>query len=68
MPEKGFGNESFIIENAYFEYSDQLFTNGYMAVAPRGGVITHNGQKLKIKYYYNTKTKKNVILYIAELE
>lgn len=68
MPSGGHDKEYFEINGIYFEYSDFEVTNGYHNAASRGGVITHNGQNLLIKYYYNEKNNKNVILYIAEIK
>ena len=59
--------ESFEIDGVYFEYSKQDKTNGYHHIAEKGGVITQNGQHLKIKYVTNEEDK-NVILAIYELE
>lgn len=60
--------EHFIIDNVYFEYSEYGVMNGYNKYALNGGVITHNGQHLKIKYIVNELSGKFDILYIAELE
>ena len=59
--------ENFEIDGVYFEYSKQDKTNGYHNIAEKGGVITQNGQHLKIKYVANEEDK-NVILAIYELE
>ena len=57
--------ESFEIDGVYFEYSKQDKTNGYHNIAEKGGVITHDGQYLKIKYVTNGKDG-NIILAIYE--
>ena len=59
--------ESFEIDGVYFEYSKQDKTNGYHNIAEKGGVITHDGQYLKIKYVTNGK-EGNIILAIYEKE
>lgn len=69
MPYEGHDTEHFKINDVYFEYSDYFVMNGYNVTASHGGVITHNGQYLKIKYIiteYDGEDK-NVILYIAEI-
>lgn len=68
MPYDGHDREHFEIDGVYFEYSDFEITNGYHNAASRGGVITQNGQKLLIKYYYDVKYDRNIILYIEEVE
>lgn len=69
MPAGGHDTEHFEIDGSYFEYSDYVMTNGYHHAASLGGVVTRNGQYLKIKYVvreYDEMTE-NVILYIAEI-
>lgn len=58
--------ERFEINGVCFEYSDSG-VNGYQVTAERGGVVTQNGQHLKIKYITN-EDGENIILYIAEIE
>ena len=43
---------------------------GYNVTASHGGVITHNGQRLKIKYVSKEYdgVSQNIILYIAQIE
>lgn len=65
MPKEGHDSEHFYIKGVYFEYSDFYIRHGYQNAASLGGVITHNGQNLKIKYYENSQNE-NVIVYIAE--
>ena len=67
LPSDGKGTENFEINGVYFAYNDADGTNGYTKTADRGGVITHNGQHLIIKYVTN-EYGENVILYIGELE
>lgn len=69
MPYEGKDYDHFEINGVYFEYSDYEFTNGYNKTASHGGVITENGQFLKIKYIPSEDTlyKQNIILYIEEL-
>ena len=59
--------ESFEIDGVCFAYSERDETNGYHSVAGHGGVITHNGQHLKIKYVTN-EWYENVILAIYEIK
>lgn len=69
MPYEGHDTEHFEINGVRFEYTDYVITNGYHKTASYGGVITKNGQHLKIKYVveeYEEETI-NVILYIAEI-
>lgn len=69
MPYEGHDTEHFEINGVHFEYSDYSITNGYHKSAPHGGVITQNGQHLKIKYVIDEfeESNENVILYIAEI-
>ena len=70
MPFEGHDTERFNINGVNFEYSDSTIINGYHKSSTHGGVITHNGQYLKIKYVvkeYND-IKETVILYIAEIQ
>lgn len=50
MPKEGHDSEFFEINGIVFEYSDYEIVNGYHKSASHGGVITHNGQHLLIKY------------------
>ena len=50
MPYEGHDTEHFEIDGVYFEYSDYTIMNGYNISASHGGVVTNNGQYLKIKY------------------
>ncbi len=69
MPYEGHDTEHFEINGVYFEYTDNEVMNGYNETVSHGGVITENGQYLKIKYIieeYNNESR-NIILYIAEI-
>ncbi len=70
MPYEGHDTEHFEINGIYFEYSDYSMVNGYNVTASHGGVITHNGQHLKIKYISKEYdgVSENIILYIAQTE
>ncbi len=70
MPYTGHDTEHFEIDGVYFEYTDYEITGGYNKSASHGGVVTKNGQHLKIKYIetdYEEGKNKNIILYIAEI-
>ena len=70
MPYEGHDTEHFEVDGVYFEYSDYITTNGYNTAASHGGVVTRNGQYLKIKYIveeYESGKIENIILYIAEI-
>ena len=67
MPYGGHTNESFEINDVYFEYSDYNVTSGYRNTKSHGGVITGDGQYLKIGYVYYNSTYGNIIVYIEEL-
>jgi hypothetical protein len=69
MPYEGHDTEHFEIDGVYFEYSDYTVMNGYNISASHGGVVTHNGQYLKIKYVTEEHDGEdnNIILYISEI-
>ena len=67
MPYGGHTRESFEINDVYFEYSDYNVTSGYRNTKSHGGVITGDGQYLKIGYVYYNSTYGNIIVYIEEL-
>lgn len=69
MPYEGHDTEYFEINGVHFEYSDYTITNGYHKSASHGGVVTQNGQHLKVKYVVEKfgEGNENVILYIAEI-
>lgn len=60
----GHDQESFYINNVYFEYSNSVEV-GYSKTKVFGGVITGNGQQLRITYV--NFEDQNVILKIEEL-
>lgn len=62
MPYDGHRMESFKINGVYFEYSDFVVQQGYTTTKSHGGVITGNGQDLKIGYI--RRDGKNYIVYI----
>ena len=66
LPADGKGTENFEINGVYFAYNNADGRNGYTAVAKHGGVITMNGQHLRIKYVTNEEGE-NIILYISEI-
>ena len=72
MPEGGHDNEHFEIDGIYFEYSDFTAQQGYHNALSRGGVITGDGQHLRIGYIImesatGNQMLENVIVYIEEL-
>ena len=66
MPAEGHKHESFVIGGVRFEYSDFRAQPGYHKTKSHQGVITGNGQRLRIRYTW-TQSHGNVILYIEEL-
>ncbi len=67
MPLEGHDVESFEINGVLFKYTNFEIVNGYNSPAVYGGVITDNGQYLKIKYITDDFGN-NTILYIAEIK
>lgn len=67
MPYGGHSEESFTINGVEFAYSDFIITQGYHNAASHGGVITHNGQHLKLGYVEPDASNGNIIVYIEEL-
>lgn len=65
MPASGHDMESFEINGVSFSYSNFVLQTGYHCAASWGGVITHNGQHLKIQYI--PVENENLIVYIAEV-
>lgn len=66
MPYTGHDNETFRIDDVAFSYSDYDDCFGYNKSRSHGGVITGNGQHLKIGYtQYGSYG--NIIVYIEEL-
>ncbi len=68
MPYEGHSMESFTIGGVEFEYSDYSITQGYHNALSHGGVITGNGQHLRIGYVRAPLSGDNIIVYIEELE
>lgn len=67
MASEGPSVESFSINGIDFWYTDFEITQGYHNAAFRGGVITHNGQHLKLRYIATDSPNENIIVYIEEL-
>ena len=65
-PLTGHKDESFDIGDVHFFYSG--LSPGYRRSAATGGVITGDGQKLRIRYVPYRRGYGNVIMYIEELE
>ena len=68
MPQSGHKKESFDIDGVPFSYSDFIVQQGYNNAKSHGGVITGDGQHLKIGYVFYNRTKGNVIVYIEKLD
>ena len=68
MPYGGHKQESFDINGVSFSYSDFSVQPGYHNAKSHGGVITGNGQHLKIGYVYYNSAEGNVIVYIEKLD
>ena len=66
MPYDGHSVESFEINGVGFSYSDYHIGIGYNNTKSHGGVITGNGQHLKIGYVIDSDT--NIIVYIEQLD
>ena len=56
----------FVIDDVYFEYNNFEITNGYHSTSKNENIIKGNAQNLKIKYIDNER--RNIILYIEEIE
>ena len=65
MPATGHDMESFEIDGISFSYSNFVLQTGYHCAASWGGVVTRNGQHLKVQYIPVEEEK--IIVYIAEL-
>ena len=63
----GHNFESFDINGVSFSYSEHNIQPGYSNTISHGGVITGNGQHLKIGYVYYNGSYGNIIVYIEEL-
>ena len=66
MPETGHDRESFTLDGVEFVYSDYQLQFGYHNAKSLGGVVTGDGQHLKIGYT-QVYGLGNVIVYIEEL-
>ena len=68
-PYKNGSRDRFEINGVYFECS-RTVRFGYQTPSAYGGVITGNGQHLKIKYVVKDDgdERENIILYIAEID
>ena len=64
MPYAGHAYESFVIDGVAFYYSDFSSTVGYHNARSHGGVITGNGQYLRIGYIPGDGAKDNIIVSI----
>lgn len=67
MPSDGKSYETFDINGVEFGYSDYNHHPGYNNSKYHGGVITGNGQHLKIRYVYFNEVYGNIIMYIEEI-
>ncbi len=61
------GQESFDIKDVHFSYSIATVMTGYHTPKFQGGVITGNGQYLKIGYIPTESYLDNIIVYIESL-
>ena len=68
MPYGGHKQESFDINGVSFSSSDSSVQPGYHNAKSHGGVITGNGQHLKIGYVYYNSAMGNIIVYIEKLD
>mgnify|MGYP001618321442 CR=1 FL=1 len=62
MPKGKNGNESFTVNGISFEYCDYIMRKGFNKTSINNGLITKNGQKVRISYY--TLDNENLILKI----
>ena len=72
MPKEGHDTEEFDLNGVHFEYSDFTVQQGYHNALSHGGVITGDGQHLRIGYIImesatGNQMLENVIVYIEEL-
>ncbi len=61
-------DESFDINDIHFSYSNAKITQGYHTLKDKGGVITGDGQYLRIGYVNYGFSSDNIIVYIEELK
>ena len=66
MPAEGHAHETFQINGIEFDYSDYTVLQGYNKTKVYGGVISGNGQHLKVRYIYYEPWDCNVIVYVEE--
>ncbi len=66
MPKEGHDTERFILDGAAFAYSDYTVQFGYHTSRAHGGIITGDGQHLRIGYVEDPRLG-NVIVRIEEL-
>jgi hypothetical protein len=59
MPVNGHENEKFTVKGIPFEYSDYVIIKGYHQTSLNNGIITRNGQLVRISYF--TIDKVNLI-------
>lgn len=64
MPYTGHSHESFEVNGVSFSYSDYSVQSGHHNAKSHGGVITGDGQHLKIGYIHYNETYGNIIVYI----
>ncbi len=62
MPKGKNGNEGFTVNGISFEYCDYIMRKGFNKTSINNGLITKNGQKVRISYY--TLDNENLILKI----
>lgn len=62
---EGKGDETFNINGVHFSYSDNIIQQGYHTSKTFGGVVTGEGQQLKIGFV--EKNGENIIVYIEEI-
>lgn len=67
MPAEGHKQESFDLNGVHFAYSDYAIHPGYRNARSKGGVISGNGQHLRIGYLWYNEAYGNIIVYIEEL-
>ena len=67
MPAEGHKQESFDVSGVHFSYSDYVIQPGYRNARAKGGVISGNGQHLRIGYLWYNEACGNIIVYIEEL-
>jgi hypothetical protein len=56
------GSESFTVKETKFEYSSAEITPGFNHTSVNGGPITENGLQVRIHYYLDKSTDRNIIV------